>query len=448
MAFMKFYVGDAADAASHKDGLYISTDTHQIFYQGYDLGGSDIDLSNYATKSDISNLQTAINGKANTSHTHQVSQISNLGSNWASALTAAKPNWLTSIPSEYVTDSELNAKGFLTKSTADGYYQAKGSYLTSVSIATISDLNSSWDTLLKSYPSAYVTRWPSISEVTDKTNLVIKLNGGTTEGTNQFTYNGVTAKSLNITPSSIGAAASSHTHTTSQISGLSAVATSGSYNDLSNKPSIPSLSGYATQSWVNSNFVSLTTTNQQNLNSIIGVKGLFTTNSSIPSDSNTVFTTNGSYINISTAINTHPVVSKISGMFIGKGWDTCNYFQNTDVYIGQVPSSVKTPEQLFKYLFDILYNDYSAQRDIKITLYAQDGISNLLSLNFTGLGKVSSGVYYWAFYGNIGLTDHVFGSSIFDSDICFIYGKIQSGRCDLNYGTFSSDGLISESYLW
>ena len=37
------------------------------------------------------------------------------------------------------------------------------------------------------------------------TNLVIKLNGGSTEGTNQFTYNGSTAKSINITPSSIGA---------------------------------------------------------------------------------------------------------------------------------------------------------------------------------------------------------------------------------------------------
>lgn len=208
---------------------------------------------------DITNLQTTLDGKAPTSHTHQVAQISNLGSNWAAALTAAKPNWLTSIPSEYVTDDELNAKGFLTKSTADGYYQAKGSYLTSVSIATISDLHANWDALLKVAPSAYVTRWPSISEVTGKTNLVIKLNGGTTEGTNQFTYNGVTAKTLNITPGLIGAAASSHTHTASQVSGLSTVATSGSYNDLSNKPSIPSLDGYATQEWVGDNYIPLNT---------------------------------------------------------------------------------------------------------------------------------------------------------------------------------------------
>lgn len=43
-----------------------------------------------------------------------------------------------------------------------------------------------------------------------KTNLTIKLNGGSTEGTNLFTFNGSTAKTINITPSSIGAAASSH----------------------------------------------------------------------------------------------------------------------------------------------------------------------------------------------------------------------------------------------
>jgi hypothetical protein len=137
----------------------------------------------------------------------------------------------------------------------------------STNIASINDLNASWDSVLKAAPSGYVTRWPSISEVTGKQNLVIKLNGGATEGTNMFTFNGSTAKSLNITASGIGAAASSHTHTKNQITDFpttwawssiagkptfATVATSGSYNDLTNKPTIPSLTGYATQSWVNS----------------------------------------------------------------------------------------------------------------------------------------------------------------------------------------------------
>ena len=45
-----------------------------------------------------------------------------------------------------------------------------------------------------------------------KTNLVVKLNSGSTEGTNLFTFNGSAAKTIDITPSAIGAAASSHTH--------------------------------------------------------------------------------------------------------------------------------------------------------------------------------------------------------------------------------------------
>lgn len=43
-------------------------------------------------------------------------------------------------------------------------------------------------------------------------NLVIKLNNGTTEGTNQFTYNGSAIKNINIIPANIGAASSSHNH--------------------------------------------------------------------------------------------------------------------------------------------------------------------------------------------------------------------------------------------
>ena len=45
-----------------------------------------------------------------------------------------------------------------------------------------------------------------------KTSLTVRLNGGNTEGTNKFTFNGSAAKTINITPGSIGAATSSHTH--------------------------------------------------------------------------------------------------------------------------------------------------------------------------------------------------------------------------------------------
>lgn len=117
-----------------------------------------------------------ISGKPSVFATN-IANITDLHSSWDAVLKSQKPNWLTA-----------------------------------VSIATISDLHANWDALLKAAPSAYVTRWPTISEVTNKQNLVIKLNGGTTEGTNQFTYNATAAKSLNITPAGIGAAASSHSH--------------------------------------------------------------------------------------------------------------------------------------------------------------------------------------------------------------------------------------------
>ena len=109
-----------------------------------------------------------ISGKPSVFATN-IANITDLHSSWDAVLAAQKPAWLTA-----------------------------------VSIATISDLNSGWDALLKAAPSAYVTRWPTISEVTGKQNLVVKLNGGTTEGTNQFTYNATGAKTINITPAGIG----------------------------------------------------------------------------------------------------------------------------------------------------------------------------------------------------------------------------------------------------
>ena len=86
-----------------------------------------------------------------------------------------------------------------------------------LNLDNVLDLNANWATLLKNDPKEYVTRWPKISEVTNKQYLIIKLNSGTTEGTNLFTYNATTAKTINITPSTIGAAASSHNHSWANI---------------------------------------------------------------------------------------------------------------------------------------------------------------------------------------------------------------------------------------
>ena len=60
------------------------------------------------------------------------------------------------------------------------------------------------------HTKSQITDFPS--SIKNPNSVVIKLNGGTTEGTNMFTYDGSAAKSINITPAGIGAAASSHTH--------------------------------------------------------------------------------------------------------------------------------------------------------------------------------------------------------------------------------------------
>ena len=84
------------------------------------------------------------------------------------------------------------------------------------------------------------------------TNLAIKLNSGTTEGTNLFTFNGSTAKTVNITPSAIGAAASSHNHDGSYLkqyglNGCNVDSTSGCWTvDISD-----SSHGTVPTTWVN-----------------------------------------------------------------------------------------------------------------------------------------------------------------------------------------------------
>lgn len=129
------------------------------------------------------NITPAAIGAAASSHTHTKSQITDFPSSmpasdvyaWAKAPSKPSYSWseITGKPSTFTPSSHTHP------------------------LSDISDLQASWDALLKAAPSAYVTRWPSWSEVTSKPSFAT-------------------------------------------------VATSGSYNDLSNKPSIPSAETAAT----------------------------------------------------------------------------------------------------------------------------------------------------------------------------------------------------------
>ena len=165
------------------------------------------------------------------SHTHTKSQITDFPSSmpasdvyaWAKASSKPSYSWseITGKPSTFTPSSHTHTKSQITDfpssmPASDVYAWAKASSKPSYSwseitgkpstftpsshthpLSGISDLQASWDALLKAAPSAYVTRWPSWSEVTSKPSFAT-------------------------------------------------VATSGSYNDLSNRPSIPSAETAAT----------------------------------------------------------------------------------------------------------------------------------------------------------------------------------------------------------
>ena len=89
---------------------------------------------------------------------------------------------IPSIPTSKITGLENALASYATRT----WVQQQG-YLTSVSLATISDLHSSWDALLKVAPTKYVTRWPTASEVGALTQasadgMYVKKSGDTMSG--------------------------------------------------------------------------------------------------------------------------------------------------------------------------------------------------------------------------------------------------------------------------
>lgn len=117
------------------------------------------------------------------SHTHTKSQITDFPSSMPASDVYA---WAKASSKPSYSWSEITGKPSTFTSSSHTH-----------PLSDISDLQASWDALLKAAPSAYVTRWPSWSEVTSKPSFAT-------------------------------------------------VATSGSYNDLSNRPSIPSAETAAT----------------------------------------------------------------------------------------------------------------------------------------------------------------------------------------------------------
>lgn len=99
---------------------------------------------------------------------------------------------------------------------SDVYAWAKASSKPSYSWSEITGKPSTFTPASHTHTTSQITDFPE--SLKNPNSVIITLNGGSTEGTNLFTYDGSTPKTLNITPAIIGAAYSSHTHTKSQIS--------------------------------------------------------------------------------------------------------------------------------------------------------------------------------------------------------------------------------------
>ncbi len=142
-----------------KNGVYY--DTHKLV--------DETQLTSYLTKTDARNTYQP---KGNYLTSVSIATISDLNSGWDALLKAA-PN----IPSlnGYATQEWVNGRGFLTKTTADGYYQPKGNYLTSVS----------WSQILDK-PTI-----PNISAVNNSGTVVLKIDSNTiTFQSDKILFNG------------------------------------------------------------------------------------------------------------------------------------------------------------------------------------------------------------------------------------------------------------------
>ena len=94
--------------------------------------------------------------------------------------------------------------------TEEGYAVYTAGTATSVPWSGVTGKPTTFTPAVHKHVKADITDFPTTMK--NPTSAIIKLNGGTTEGTNMFTYDGSAAKTINITPASIGASASGHTH--------------------------------------------------------------------------------------------------------------------------------------------------------------------------------------------------------------------------------------------
>lgn len=293
----------------------------------------------------------------------------------------------TSVPWSGVTNAPTklsqftNDAGFLTSVPAQTWANITGKP-TFAAVATSGSYNDL--TNKPTIPSAYTL--PTASST---------VLGGVKIGSGISISSGV----ISATYTSVGAAAASHTHTASQVTGLATVATSGSYNDLTNKPSIPSLSGYATQSWVTS-------------------QGYLT---SIPAATSSAY--GGIQIGYTTSGKNYAVQLSNGKAYVNVPWtDTdTNYYPTTFTWANGTtagPTGSLTGSGMSTVSFGAIPSASATQSGV-VTTGDQTfgGIKTIDTINVTNINEATPGEGFWIGYNTEGVIrigkngDYDFGTS-------------------------------------
>ena len=104
-----------------------------------------------------------------------------------------------------------------------------------VAWANVTGKPSSFTPSSHTHTKSQITDMPTVLK--NPTAVKVQLNGGTTEGTNQFTYDGSAAKTINVTPANIGALPSGGTAVNSSKLNNATESTSGTANTIAKRDS-------------------------------------------------------------------------------------------------------------------------------------------------------------------------------------------------------------------
>lgn len=184
--------------------------------------------------------------------------------------------FINSIPSEYITETELDAKGYLTE------HQDLSSYAQKTELHSHANKST-----LDSITDAKINSWDNKSDFSGS-------------------YNDLTDK-----PTIPSEYTHPSTHPASMITGLSTVATSGSYNDLTNKPTIPTKTSQLTN---DSGFLT-SVPSEYVTESELNAKGYATTSqipTSLPANGGNANTVGGYTIWVGTQAQYNAIASKSS----------------------------------------------------------------------------------------------------------------------------------------